>query len=474
MIFGKKENLDLRDWQTFLDEERSRSHTTFLSPRRGSSSRNSPAGFLIFKQKKKFRMDKSATLPPKLMSSAESPIAPPERSASGPEKAWSDDELGNVDEDRGAHDEVIELAEMTEDEGGSTETRRHRTDSTAVNSPSMTAAPSFPAPKTATSPPVIPSISISPHRSEGSAIVLSPHREQLSKSQEKTAKSEPLADSQTSKLSPKSQKERLRRISLSDSQVVFFERWKRDLAKEQEKVDEVEALNSKAPTTKERKSYEMTDANTLRKLLIQRDREVASLRRIVEEFRRRDLKAQARERELREELKAERERAERMQQRESVLKDLIREKVEEQRKLKRERDREHKTKDEDAIGLTKRRDTHSGILTNGPGLNKKNEKTQKKKEKKKGSMIKFQKEASNNKDREKERGRSRERKEAPIEVDGAGGDDQEELGQDPEKGGTWGKARGREVKLFRHLRSKSSGEVPTASVVKEHGASHKG
>lgn len=486
MIFGKKENLDLRDWQTFIDEERSRSHSPFASPRRLStprnSSRNSPAGLLIFKQKKKLSQNSAATFP-----SSKLTLESVMQQAS---TAWSDEDSESQSVNT-CDNEIIEPSEMSEGEGDSIP--RKRANSTVEENRSSHHEGSK-------ATPFIPKIAI--NTLEGEALRSSPRRHRLRQVHKESSPSAPSQEesnnnSQLSALSPSSKRERLRRISLSDSQVVFFQRWMRE--EPNDDVDDVEdnEIVKNDDLFIKQASYEKMDAEALRKVLLKRDNEIAELKRSIDELKRLYQNAQSRERELREKLKAEREHTERMQEREAVLKDLIREKVEEQRKSREERSQQNKEV-QDIVGSgpmqVKRRETHSGVtMNNNSGATAKEKKADKKekksekKDKKKGSVIKFQKE-SGSKERDKSN-RSSQRKTTAADIgaessaaspqvgrsatlppEASGVPELDLLAQGKEreaKSGTWSKSRGREGKLFRHLRSKSSEEVPTALVNKE-------
>jgi hypothetical protein len=178
---------------------------------------------------------------------------------------------------------------------------------------------------------------------------------------------------------------------------------------------------------------------------------------------------------------------------------MIREKVEEKRKMKEERDKEllRRSEDSDHHHRDKRKEKQNN-KDKDKGNNNKDKDKGKSEKKRKGSAIKFVSKDRGDKERDKaERERSRSGRgglekggssgglEGHIErMEGLGhglsgsatvgratGDELTSL-QELVKGGTWSKSRGREVKIFKHLRSKSSEEVPTAYVAKESRDAH--
>lgn len=531
MVFGKKENLDLRDWQTFLEAERARALPYAVnSPRRAASPRNSPrnspAGFLIFKQKKMLTTLNStnnsgqASPSSKLGSGGRHPTRP--RSGGGGDdvssdvrgaamcrqngggRAWSDDESSSYEQRRPGDggrgdigDEVVELAEMSEGEETEGETFSHRRDSTSSARMSPTPSTSTPTTPTKAGSPTIPKIVLTPQMQERT-VKLPPPAAQSPTSPSRNggadvSSASSSATSAATSTSPgrtsrrKAAGEQIRRISLSDSQLVFFQRWMRDKVKDG-KV-EVPADVEQEIRERERdavRRYDKMEADGLRKALVKRDKELAVLRRAVEELKGREEKAAARERELRDEIRRERERADRVQARENVLKEMIREKVEEKRKMKEERERELELR-----RVSSSDDQHQHQHQHQPPrrATKENKKEKKEKEKEKGksekkrrgSAIKFVSKEKGERERSSRAGgrldSSGERAPEPIQhaagVVGSAGSDEVTSLQELVKGaGTWSKSRGREVKIFKHLRSKSSEEVPTAYVAKESREAH--
>jgi len=474
VVFGKKKNLDLRDWQTFIDTERARIRSCSTLPHRMNSPRSnspftSPAGFLQYKHKHKLlgssgvkeggsrggsggsESEAGGDPDPSLPSSALAIHAPTtnapsmhhlvrRRSFSDDESDWTTARRQRASSSEG----VIELAEMSEGDDAD-EKRRGSIIITISRSPDP-------------HPPKEQEEDDNDKEEKGKE--REKEKTDTSGSVYLEAKSNASSSAMPQLFLFKQRKKEIRRISMSDSQLNPMKQGKKKRKHKKENGKEAEE-EEEEEVKKER--YEKMGASALRQVLTERDKEVEVLRKIIKDLKTRGEQANTCKKELQHALLMERERAEWLERREAALREMIEKKIgdrqrakdeQEKEKAKREEREKKKSEKKEKKKSEKKEKRKGSFFASKEKEKEKREEKEKEKREEKEKEKEKEKETETEKEKEKLRN-SREKNEKAVKAN----QPNEEPPQARNRGGTWTKSRGREVKTFKHLRSKSSEEV---------------